>query len=37
MLREEGTQSFEVALMWGTYVLGIQKWGGGRCNQFSPL
>ena len=37
MLREGGTQSFEVALKWDTYILGIQKYEGGGCNQFSNI
>ena len=37
MLREGGTKSFEVALMLGTYVLDIQKWGGGVQSVFTPL
>ena len=37
MLREGGTTSFEVAVMWDTYILGIQKWGGGVQSVFNPL
>ena len=37
MLREGGTQSFEIALMWDTYILGIQKWGGGGAISFQPF